>query len=207
MALAEVSERAYKAFAEYIALKQCFSSDYDYAKYGGRTSVKRSSLNKRPDRFQFEKLGRHKDVKGFLLANLVENPSIWVGALHDHMSEKRYREWLRRQQSLSYRFQADLNLLHEQSLKFDDVILCENGQHPLILRQYLAGRVSPETITIVTELTRCGRYWNHKLDMDPVWRDVKYRVLKYHGFLKFDVSDFNRAVVVTFMAGPEEESL
>jgi len=63
---------AFECYKEYVALKNHFTQkSYDYVKYNGKTSVKADSFNSRKDKIFFEKLAKHKDPKGFLIANLV----------------------------------------------------------------------------------------------------------------------------------------
>ena len=48
--------------------------------------------------------------------------------------------------------------------KFDDIFYVEEGQHPLLLKQHLAKKVSLETMCILEELLNYCKYWNDDID-------------------------------------------
>ncbi len=110
--------KAFDAFQEYVALKMHLTSDYDYVKFEGRTTLKESSLEKRNDRRFFEKLAHRqkRDVHGFLVAQLSHDPRLWVGNLLGAEAEGRYMSWKRTQESLTYTFRSELNLLKQDHL-------------------------------------------------------------------------------------------
>jgi len=202
--------KAFDAFQEYVALKMHLTSDYDYVKFEGRTTLKESSLEKRNDRRFFEKLAHRqkRDVHGFLVAQLSHDPRLWVGNLLGAEAEGRYMSWKRTQESLTYTFRSELNLLKQSHDTFDELIICEpsqdggpGGQHPALLKHWLAGDISLETTSIIAKLTKFNRHWNHNLSGDPIWEDVKYRVLKYHALFPWDENAMKTYVVQTFMQG------
>jgi hypothetical protein len=150
------------------------------------------SFESRRDRFYFEKLSKHRDPTSFILANLVENPNVWVGDLVNEQSEKRYRKWLKRTQSLSYSFRDELGQLEPD---FDSNFVCESGGHPQLLRKYLGGFVSCESLIILVHLTKCFGRWNRAMEHDPIWRDVRRRIIKYQPFMKYDVAKYRTDVL------------
>ena len=48
----------FDVFKTYLAVKNHFTTDYDYNKYGGRVTAKLESFTKRPDRYFFHKLSK-----------------------------------------------------------------------------------------------------------------------------------------------------
>ena len=48
----------FDVFKTYLAVKNHFTSDYDYHKYGGRVTAKLESFTKRSDRYFFHKLSK-----------------------------------------------------------------------------------------------------------------------------------------------------
>jgi hypothetical protein len=101
----------FEVYKTYLALKNHFTKDsYDYFKYGGKVSASVKSFESRRDRFYFEKLAKMRDPTSFILANLSEDTNIWVGDLcANETAERRYKSWLKRNQSLSYTFRNDLS--------------------------------------------------------------------------------------------------
>ena len=70
---------AYQMYVYYLAIKRHFTSNYDFHKYNGKINASVTSFETRKDKFFFYKLSKKTDAKNFILANLVENPNIWIG--------------------------------------------------------------------------------------------------------------------------------
>jgi len=52
----------FDVFKTYLAVKNHFTTDYDFNKYGGRVTAKLESFTKRPDRYFFHKLSKKYNV-------------------------------------------------------------------------------------------------------------------------------------------------
>ena len=64
----------FEAFSMYIALKNHFTQKrFDYLKYNGKSRMTQKSFDKRKDKIFFQKLAKHEDVQGFLIANFIKN--------------------------------------------------------------------------------------------------------------------------------------
>ena len=101
--------------------------------------------------------------------------------------ETRYAEWKKRNQSLSYVFREETQSLFED-LKVDDAFDCSKG-HPPVLKKFLSGNISPETMVIYDKIFLFGKDFDKKLD-DPVWETVSKKIKKYSSFLNIDVSRY-----------------
>lgn len=173
----------YEAYLKYCALKRHFqSTSYDYFKYNGKVKASYESFEKRSDRIFFTKLAKHKDIIGFLVANLViENK--WVGDLvNEQVAEKAYKDWLKRKESLSYVFKSDLDKLDGliDSLKVVD------NQHPILFKKYLSKEICAETLIIINHIQRYFRYWSKNMKTDLVWNDEKNKLLKLTPFIEYN---------------------
>ena len=116
----------YDAYREYLALKNHFTKDsYDYFKYNKKVRATLQTFYKRKDRFWFEKVTRQKsdkEVVDFFVANFVscnDPESLWIGEIMKE-GEKRYQDWQRKIQSLSYIFIEETSSLFEEN-KFEEV--------------------------------------------------------------------------------------
>src|SRR4051812_5248294 len=95
---------AYEAYVLFLALKRHFTTkDYCFFKYHGkiRTSVK--AFEARNDRYFFQKLSKHEDPKGYLLAACTrEDPNkLFIGSLvRDNRYEQIYQDWRKRQYAI-----------------------------------------------------------------------------------------------------------
>jgi len=185
----------FDAYKCYLALKNHFTKDsYDYHKYCKKTRASLQSFYKRRDRMWFEKVSRQKtdkEVEEFFVANFVSCPdpeTLWIGEMIKE-GEKRYQDWQRKIQSLSYVFKEESQSLFEEN-KFEDVFKCSKG-HPILLKKFLSGNISLETMVIYDRIFLFGNKFDKKLQ-DPVWQTVSRRIKKYNPFLNIDVFRYKR---------------
>jgi hypothetical protein len=183
---------AYNVYETYLALRQHFTNpNYDYFRYSGKVRTNIESFNKRRDRYFFEKLSRKKtesEIINYFVSNFIQSsdPSkMWVGELKTNGDEN-YLNWKTRTQSLSYRFKQELNSLTEK-VHLYEALFSGNGSHPVIIKQYLGGKISIEALVILDDLTSFIK----KLDVDDVILSlVTHKVKKYRPFLSYDKEVF-----------------
>ena len=185
----------YQVYIEYLALKSHFSNvKYDYFKYNKKVRASATSFNARSDKYWFEKTSRkYKDeeIVDFLVANFVESTSvnqIWIGQIIN-FGEETYREWMKRQQSLTYLFKEQSEVLLSE-IKLEDAFNCSKG-HPPVLKKFLGGKISPEVLVIYDILFQFGNVFDAKL-MDPVWETVSLKIKKYKPFLNIDKFQYKK---------------
>lgn len=192
----------FDAYKQYLSLKNHFSkNNYDYHKYAGKSRASVESFNKRKDKYWFEKLSRQKsdeEIKNFYIANFVEadDPnSLWIGNVI-RAGDIYYKEWLKRQQSLQYIFtQESETLFGEYSL--DQVFDCKRG-HPPVLKKFLSGNISPETLVIYDRIFLIRNNFDKKL-LDPIWESVSLKIKKYTPFLNIDVFRYRKILKDTII--------
>jgi hypothetical protein len=186
---------SFDAYKTYLAIKNHFSKlNYDYFKYAGKSRASVESFNKRKDKYWFERLARQKsdhEIKDFFVSNFVnsDNPqSMWIGQLIRE-GEDCYKEWMKRNQSLSYIFKQE----SEQLLLKDNLetILDASKQHPIILKKFLSGQISIETFTIWDKIFLFRSNFDKKL-LDPVWEIVALKIQKYSLFLNINIQDYKK---------------
>ena len=77
---------------------------------------------------------------------------------------------------------------------FEDLFVVKNGQHPKLLKEFLGGRVSLETMIILDELVGYGTHesdaWNKEMGDDIVWNDLRNLMDNYERFLTIDVKKY-----------------
>jgi len=185
----------FDAYRQYLSLKNHFTKEkYDYHKYCGKSRATVQSFYKRKDRFWFEKLSRNKsdqEVIEFFVSNFITctDPSkLWIGEMIRE-GEDRYTAWKKRNQSLSYIFKEESERLFENQ-KVDEVFDCSKG-HPPVLKKFLNGTISIETLVIYDRIFLFGNTFDKKL-LDPVWETVSLRMKKYSPFLNIEVSRYKQ---------------
>ena len=185
----------YQVYCEYLAIKSHFSNvKYDYFKYNKKVRASVTSFNARSDKYWFEKTSRKypdKEIVDFLVSNFVESTSvnqIWIGEIINS-GEETYREWMKRQQSLTYLFKEQSEQLLSE-IKLEDAFNCSKG-HPPVLKKFLSGKISPEVLVIYDKIFLFGNVFDKKL-LDPVWEIVSLKIRKYNPFLNINVSDYKQ---------------
>jgi len=177
-------------YIKYLALKKHFTDKkYDYFKYSGKTRASIESFNKRKDRYFFEKTSRKlndKEVVEFFVSNFItaNDPStIWIGELVNN-GETNYKEWTKRQQSLTYLLKEQSEELFSNN-KLEDVFNCSRG-HPILLKKFMGGYLSIETLVIYDRIFQYGKNFDKNL-LDPIWETVSLKITKYNPFLNTDM--------------------
>ena len=182
----------FEVYQTYLSFKNHFTREkYDYFKYAGKTNASITSFNKRRDRYFFEKMSRQKsdiEIKEYFLSNFItEDPSkIWIKEIIQNR-EGRYTDWKKKSQSLSYVFSEETSSIFTKK-NFDSVFSTSKG-HPVILKKYLGGQISIETLVILEKILGFRKRFDVKLQ-DPVWLSVSLILKKYEPFLNIDVSKY-----------------
>ena len=185
----------FETYQTYLSMKSHFTNKrYDFFKYGGKSRATMTSFNKRKDKYWFEKTSRKysdQEITDFLLSNFVNTDTpqnLWIGEIINS-GERKYADWMRRQQSLTYLFkEQSKKLLLEK--KLEEVFNCSKG-HPPRLKKYLGGDISLETLVIFEKIFSFGKKFNRKLK-DPVWETVNMKMKKYIPFLNINVFQYKK---------------
>ena len=177
---------AYDAYKIYIALKSHFNGDYDFVKYNGKTNVKVDSFLKRGDRPFFGRVARKyltsENVKRFFISNFLVNTKGWIG----DFNEQNYVDYKKRIESLKYNYKNELQEILRKVKLLDEIFLVNGGQHPLLLKQFLAKKVSLETMCIMESLLEYCKYWNEDIEEQYVWKEQEKLIKNYSSVLTFD---------------------
>jgi len=185
----------FETYQHYLSLKNHFTNPkYDFFKYGAKTRASITSFNKRKDKYWFEKTSRKyndKEVVDFLVSNFTatDNPqNLWIGEIINS-GERNYAEWTKRQQSLTYLFKEQSNELFSEN-ELESVFDCSKG-HPPVLKMFLGGKISLETLVIYDKIFLFGNKFDKQL-LDPVWETVSLKLKKYTPFLNIDVFNYRK---------------
>ena len=188
---------ALECYKQYLALKNHFTKpSYDYFKYNGKVRVNAESFEARKDKLFFQKLSKHPDVTNFLVANLSENEKAWIKDLaYSENAEKTYKDWLKRQQSLTYLFKSELGKLLPD---FNENFICKNNEHPYLLKLYFGKQISLETLCLLLEFSGAKRHWDSKMQYDLVWDNFRSKLEKYTPFIQCDKEKLKKIVLDYF---------
>lgn len=185
----------YEAFCFYQAIKLHFTQDsYDFIKYGGKSKVTVDAFENRKDKYFFYKLSRRLASKDeliqFLVANFVNDENCWVGSLLEDTSETIYRERQKVIQSLSYTFENDCNKLLDGIDNPNQILICDDGNYPILLKKTMQKVTQIETLCILNSLMNFMPNWDKKIIDTIRWPQYKRKVVKYTPFIGFDKNKF-----------------
>lgn len=188
--------KPFEAYTTYLAMKNHFEKDkYDFFRYGGKVTARVESFYARKDKYFFEKLARKEDLVNFLAANFLERDQVWSRDLVQEDADKIYRDWVKRTQSLSYLFKADLEKIED--LKQATRVV--EGQHPDLLKMYFKKMINAETILIVDSFADIIKAWDEKITDTVVWPSTRRKLLKYRPFFKFDKNKMKEILISRYV--------
>ncbi len=190
----------FEVYKMYLALRMHFTNDkYDYVKYRGKVNASEKAFEQRRDRYFFKKLATKYDrnqILNYFVANFMVDPQGYIKSF----SDGNYSAWKAKQESFSYKFRQDVDLLltyfeSPYQDKFDKIFEVKEGQHPPLIRHYLSGEISLETLVVFETCLRYIKRFDARLS-DPIWKDIRKRVIKYRPFLNIDCTTY-RGVILT----------
>jgi len=172
----------------YCAMKAHFGkSDYDFVTYKGKTRIKRDTFYKRKDRSFFVRLSRkyktELEIQNYFVANFIKDKKGYIA----NFSDENYESWKLKRQGFFEQFEVEMKPLVEA---FEDLFIVINGQHPKLMREFLGGRVSLETVIILDELVNFDPAWNRELEDDIIWIDLRNLMDNYERFLTIDQEQY-----------------
>lgn len=188
----------FECYQAWLAVSKHFKTwGYDYFKYNGKLkNVKPESFQTHRNRWLYEKLSRHPDPLGVIVAYAARGKN-WIGdAVKD--SDGLYTERQKRLESLTYVYKNEIASLDPQ---FNDNFNAANlGRHPSLVVSFLAGEVSDETLAILCDLSGCVPHW--KDNGDDIVQGVAKIAHKMLPFVEYDRDKF-RLLTVDFFTNKE----
>ena len=172
----------------YCAMKAHFGKgDYDFVTYKGKTRIKRDTFYKRKDRSFFVKLSRkyktEQEIQNYFVSNFIRDKKGYIANFND----ENYESWKMKRQGFFDLFEVEMKPLVDA---FEDLFTVTNGQHPKLMREFLGGRVSLETLIILDELLGYGTTWIEEMKDDIIWIDLNNLMDNYERFLTIDQEQY-----------------
>ena len=172
----------------YCAMKAHFGkSDYDFVTYKGKTRIKRDTFYKRKDRSFFVKLSRkynaEEQIKNYFISNFIKDKKGYIA----NFTDENYESWKLKRKNFFEIFEVEMKPLVES---FENLYVVENRQHPKLMREFLGGRVSLETLIILDELVGYGTTWIEEMKDDIIWIDLNNLMDNYERFLTIDQEQY-----------------
>ena len=181
-------------YRTYLAVKNHFTKEsFDFFKSNGKARASLDTFNKRRDKYFFEKLSHYKNdteiVNYFVSYFVSSDKNAWIGdMIHD--KGQTYEHYLLKLSNLEESFKKESIYLFSQE-NLLSVFECTMGKHPTILKKFLNGTISIETLVIYDRIFLFGNNFDKKL-LDPVWETVSLKIRKYNPFLNIDVFKYKK---------------
>ncbi len=166
-------------------MKLHFSGAYDFHKYNGKVSATAQSFEKRKDKFKFAKLSdklSDPQILDYYLANFIRGKE-WIG----DFDQKSWKEHKKVTQSLQYVYENDIEKLLTKAKTFDIIFQCDDGKHPILVKQFLGKKISLETLVILQRIVEYRNRFDKEISENFIWPKLSKLLADYEPFLKIDV--------------------
>ncbi len=183
---------AFDSYKLYSAIRQHFTTpSYDFIKFKGKSYADKHAkiFDKKKDRFFYHKLwDKYKsELKDFYISVCVGELPIakFAGDLLSDKYHTQYNEWLKTNQSITKSFKNDAQVigdyLDERGMSFKDIITCNEGELPDLIRLYKNGYIKLETVVVINRLTN---FVDRCQTTHPSWCNMKLLITKYQSFVR-----------------------
>ena len=190
----------FEVYKIYLAIKLHFTSknqSYDFHKHNGRTTARLETFTKRRDRYYFHRLSKsydNKSIVNYFLSNFVSNTNLWVGDIIGKAGDEHYKQWSKKIESLHYYYEKDIDYIIERmttkDIKFNDLFLSIDGQHPPIIKMFLAKKINFETLIILDDILRFTKKLNKNIEEKVLWPKLFDRMKRYKPFLSYNITKY-----------------
>jgi hypothetical protein len=191
----------------YLGVKLHFTTDtYDYIKYEGKVNCKLDTFTKRNDRYFFHKLSKQyaeADILDFFVANFATDSKGWIGNLIRNDGREVYLDYKKRKEAFDYYFRNDLVRISDElvrhNIRFDDVFVCSNGQHPRLLRLLLQKRISLQTTIVLDYFLSFSKNWSKEIKERIIWPKIALTLTRLKPFTNFNTTSCKLILKETFV--------
>ena len=198
----------FDVFKTYLAVKNHFTTDYDYNKYGGRVTAKLESFTKRPDRYFFHKLSKkynEQDILDFFVSNFAVDGNKWIGNVLNNEGTENYTRYRKYKEAFGYHFRNDcVSILHDFSrrgISFNDGFRIINGQHPRVLRLLIQKKIHIQTAIVLDTILSFSKVWDKEITEKVVWPKIAHTLTKLKPFVNFNFTEAKLIVKEIFVDG------
>jgi hypothetical protein len=191
----ESNTSPFEAYTLYLSIKRHFTSTYNAFQYNFKINASAKAFDDRKDRFFFQKLAKHEDPKGLLVACMLDNPKAWIREIaYSERCAELYAAHTKKLQALTHLFKQDLKKIGNPFTSVDS----SQGEHPYIMTLYMTGDIMFETLVIVTMLMENLDRLDRMMDGDPVWEEMSFKIRKYAPFLSpsYDPIKYKKIIAV-----------
>lgn len=181
-----------QVFDKYRAIKQHFTSSYDYFKYQGK--MRYVDLSKRNDRQVFTRLAhklQDKDVEPFFVSHMLENPKQWVGEMMgDDIFPLYKKKMLHFQQVFKDNINTIIEFAEKEGVHPAELFETRLDNYPYIVKLVQQGYIELETYIVLNQFMNLQKHYDVYYNGDFVMEDFSQRVVKYTPFVNVSIPKY-----------------
>ena len=84
----------------------------------------------------------------------------------------------------------DIEKLLTKAKKFDIIFQCDDGKHPILVKQYLGKKISLETLIVLEKVVQYKEVFSQQIKETFIWPKLCKLLIDYEPFLKIDVRQY-----------------
>jgi len=190
----------FDAFRVYQSVKLHFTSKtYDCIKYNFKTTVNPSSFEKRRDKYFFGKVAKKfkadKQLAEFYASYFIEDKTYIMDMVDN---DEIYNAWNKKIQSLVRTFELDIKNLNEKCDTFDCLFEID-GNYPILINEYLCGRVQIETVVILNKLTHFMNKADGIVSDTLFYPELSNKIRKYGSFVEVNIDKMKKIILSNYI--------
>ena len=127
------------------------------------------------------------------ISNFTEKDKNWIGNLLENDGRDIYLKYKKVKDNFKYHFRNDfVNILSDfnsKRISFDDGFVCNNGQHPRLLRLLIQRRASFQSFVVLDQVLSFIKNWNKQIEEKVVWPKIAHKVSKLKPFINYNITE------------------
>jgi len=199
----------FEVYKTYLAVKLHFTTaSYDYAKYEGKINAKLDTFTRRNDRYFFHKLSqkyKQEEILDFFVANFLYDDKKWIKNLLENDGKEQFLAYRKYNSAFAYHFKSDCSFIvsdfSRRGIRFNDGLLCNNGQHPRFLQLLIQKKTSYQTAIVFDHFLSFSKNWNVDIKEKVIWPNIYKKMNKLKSFMRFNETECKMIMKEVFING------
>lgn len=155
----------------FCSLRRHFSSSYDFVKYRGKSKISLKYLeNNKHISTKLSKQYTLEEFKWLCIANLLDNPSIWISSLLETGATDKLHHRMKCIHSMKYNFKNDLRMICEYG-GFNAALTPSNSQVPAVYKLAKCQDIQLESVIVLDKLLGIFKFWLECLEKN-IYQDI-----------------------------------
>lgn len=183
----------YDAYRIFNGIKLHFTASYDFIKYRGKIKVNEATFETKKEKYLFARISKKYNLENytdFVLANILENPKIWVNSLFEETAHENFLKFQTNKESFPYIFSEEvkglLDWCEEKEISFQELFKVRDND-TFLLRHYRHKNISLETLIVLDMIIGFLEPWSRKIEDTLLFPKLLEKIRKYTPFLSIDL--------------------